>query len=108
MDQVTEVEKSSGNVFADLDIPDSSEFLAKAKITAKICDLFIENDVGLAKAAELFEIEQSELYNLMQGQLDSFSLERLFRWLNILDQDVDILIRPKQNPDWDGEIRVTI
>ena len=34
----------------------------------------------------------------MRGKLDGFSLDRLFRFLNALGRDVEIVIRPARRP----------
>ena len=43
----------------------------------------------------LFGISQPKISNLLNGRLSGFSLERLTRFLNILDYDVDISVKPK-------------
>jgi hypothetical protein len=41
----------------------------------------------------------------MRGKLDGFSLDRLFRFLNVLGPDVEIIIRPaKQAGDADTSV----
>jgi predicted XRE-type DNA-binding protein len=34
----------------------------------------------------------------MRGRLREFSIERLFRFLNQLGQDIEVTIRPKRGP----------
>jgi hypothetical protein len=34
--------------------------------------------------------------DLRRGKLDGFTLDRLVRFLNVLDQDVEVRVRPKQ------------
>jgi predicted XRE-type DNA-binding protein len=48
-------------------------------------------------AAELLGTDQPRVSALLHGRLEGFSCERLFLFLNALDQDVEILIRwPKK------------
>ncbi|HEY2158649.1 MAG TPA: helix-turn-helix transcriptional regulator [Isosphaeraceae bacterium] len=89
-----EVEESSGNVFADLDLPDPEEILAKAELARRICDLLAERRLTQAKAAAVLGVDQPKVSALMRGKLDGFSTDRLFRFLNALGRDVEIVIRP--------------
>src|SRR5947209_7854825 len=89
-----EIEPSSGNVFADLELPDPEEMLAKAELTQRICDVIAERKLTQAKAAALLGVDQPKVSALMRGKLDGFSTDRLFRFLNALGRDVEIVIRP--------------
>jgi predicted XRE-type DNA-binding protein len=93
-----EYEISSGNVFADLGFPDAEEMLAKAELARQINNLIKKRKLTQAKAAELLGIDQPKISALNTGRLSGFSLERLFKFLTILGQDVTIKIskaRPK-------------
>jgi predicted XRE-type DNA-binding protein len=92
------VEASSGNVFADLEVPDADEALAKADLAQRICAILSERKLTQARAAPLLGIDQPKVSALFRGKLDGFSTERLFRFLNALGQDVEIVVRP-----WRGE-----
>jgi len=86
--------ESSGNVFADLGIPNPEEALAKAKIAVKIHDIIKKKKLTQAKAAKVLKISQPKISLLLRGYLTDFSLERLLRFLNDLGQDVYISIVP--------------
>jgi predicted XRE-type DNA-binding protein len=88
------IEPSSGNVFADLALKNPAELLAKAEIVQRICDIISERKLTQTKAARLLGIDQPKISALMRGKLDGFSLDRLFRFLNALGRDVEIVIRP--------------
>ena len=94
--RTTTVEPSSGNVFADLEIPDAGEALAKAKLAGRICAIIAERRLTQAKAASLLGVDQPKVSALMGGKLAGFSADRLFRFLNALGQDVEIVVRPRQ------------
>jgi predicted XRE-type DNA-binding protein len=102
--QVT-IEPSSGNVFADLALKNPEEMLAKAELVQRICDIIAERKLTQTKAANLLGIDQPKISALMRGKLDGFSLVRLFRFLNALDRDVEIVIRPARR-DGDADTRV--
>lgn len=81
---------SSGNVFADLGVPNPEEALAKAELASKIAVLLRERRLTQAKAAKLLGIDQPKVSNLLRGHLTGFSLERLMRFLLLLGQDIRI------------------
>jgi predicted XRE-type DNA-binding protein len=81
---------SSGNVFADLGVPNPEEALAKAELASKIAALLRERKLTQAKAAKLLGIDQPKVSNLLRGNLTGFSLERLMRFLLLLGQNIRI------------------
>jgi predicted XRE-type DNA-binding protein len=89
-----EYTESSGNVFADLGIPNPEEAMAKAKIAMKIHDTIKKKRLTQAKAAKLLKISQPKISLLLRGYLTDSSLERLLRFLNDLGQNVYISISP--------------
>jgi len=91
---------SSGNVFADLGLPNPEEALAKAELANKISVLLQERGLTQAKAARLLGIDQPKVSMLLRGRLAGFSLERLMRFLLLLGQDIRITVQasPKNHP----------
>jgi len=106
MHKKIDVIESSGNVFADLGLPDAEEALAKAEVASRICEIIAERKLTQAKAAELLRIDQPKVSALIRGRLGGFSSDRLFRFLNALDRDVEIVIRPKRQGAEHGSVRV--
>lgn len=106
MSRKIRVVESSGNVFADLGVPDAEETLAKAEVASRICDIIAEHKLSQTAAAALLGVDQPLVSSLMRGRLEGFSSDRLFRFLNALDRDVEILIKPKKQEDLHGHIRV--
>ena len=84
---------SSGNVFADLGLPNPEEALAKAELANKISVLIRERALTQAKAAKLLGIDQPKVSMLLRGRLTGFSLERLMRFLMLLGQDIRITVQ---------------
>ena len=74
------------------------EWLAKAEIVQRNCDLIGERKLTQTKAGSLLGIDQPKVSALMRGKLDGFSIDRLFRFLNALGRDVEIIIRPARRP----------
>lgn len=93
-DEPVVIEESSGNVFADLGLKDPEELLAKAELVHRIRTIIAERKLTQSRAAKLLGIDQPKTSALMRGKLDGFSTDRLFRFLNALGSDVEIIIRP--------------
>ena len=99
-------ERSSGNVFADLDLPNSEEALAKAELARQIHLIIKKKKLTQEKAALTLGIDQPKVSALASGKLTGFSLERLFRFLNELGQDVTIYVKPKSRTHKKGSISI--
>ena len=88
------IERSSGNVFAELDYPNAEEALAKSRLTRVIADILKQRGLTQTQAAKLLGIDQPKISRLIRGQFRDFSLERLIQLLGALDRQVDIVVRP--------------
>jgi len=88
-------ECSSGNVFADLGLPDSEEHLVKAGLVLKIGKAIRARGMTQAAAAGALGIDQPKVSALLRGQFRGYSVERLMRFLVALGHDVEIVVRPK-------------
>ena len=84
---------SSGNVFADLGLPNSEEALAKAELAHKIGVVIRERGLTQVQAAELLGIDQPKISALIRGHLSGFSIDRLMRLLLLLGQDIKITVQ---------------
>lgn len=85
---------SSGNVFADLGIANPEEALAKAELTFQINKLIKEKDLTQKMASKILGIDQPKISALARGRLEGFSIERLFKFLILLGQDIEIVLKP--------------
>lgn len=86
------IEPSSGNVFEDLGLPDAEGLLAKAELALRIGEILRERKLTQTRAAAVLGIEPAEVSSLLKGVLDGFSTDRLFRFLNALGRDVEIVV----------------
>jgi predicted XRE-type DNA-binding protein len=84
---------SSGNVFADLGLPNPEEALAKAELAHKITVLIQDKGLTQVQSAKLLGIDQPKVSALIRGRLSGFSLERLMRFLLMLGQDIKITVQ---------------
>ncbi len=89
------VEASSGNVFADLGVAEPDLALAKAELASQIDQIIRARRLKQVEVAEILGVDQGKVSALVRGRLAGFSTERLFRFLNALDQDIEIVIKKK-------------
>jgi predicted XRE-type DNA-binding protein len=96
----SEVTRSSGNVFRDLNLPHSEHELTKVALAAAITDVILRKKLTQAEAGKRMGLDQPKVSALVRGHLDQFSVDRLFTMLVMLGLDVDIKIRakPKNRP----------
>lgn len=87
-----EITESSGNVFADLGLPDADELYTKATLSLIIARMIRERGLTQAVAAKLLGTTQPKISGLVRGRLAGFSMERLFRYLNALGMSVRIQV----------------
>jgi predicted XRE-type DNA-binding protein len=89
------VTPSSGNVFADLGLPNPEEHLVKATIALSIGELIEKRGLTQEEAGSILGLRQSSVSNLVRGKLDKFTLDRLIRYMRKLDYDITISFNPK-------------
>ncbi len=99
------VTRGSGNVFADLRIPNPEQYLAKAEFAAQILKIVHRRGLTQADTGKLLGINQPKVSALLNGRLDGFSSDRLFRFLNALGCDIRISIS-RAHPRKLGQVRV--
>lgn len=107
-DEEETVYQVGDNVFADLGRPDAVELLAKAELVRGIRHLIAARGLAQAAAASLLGIAQPDVSNLHRGRLAGFSMERLYRFLNALGQDVRIVVQPKPRSRARATVRVRV
>ncbi len=100
------VEDGSGNVFADLGLPQPGMSLAKAKLVQQIRDAIVERGLTQVKAAKLLGLDQPKVSALVRGRTDGYSIDRLFKFLNALGRQVEITVRATANTSTVAETRV--
>ena len=101
----TAVEHGSGNVFADLGLPDADAHLLKAGLVVRIDAIIRRRGLTQTEAARLLGLSQPDVSRLLRGDFRQYSLERLLRLLTTLGRDVDIVIRRPRSADG-GRLRI--
>ena len=87
------IESGSGNVFADLGLPDADAHLLKAELVTRIDKIIRERGLKQVEAAKLLGLSQPDVSRLLRGSFREYSMERLLRLLTALGRDVNIVIR---------------
>ena len=100
------IEPSSGNVFADLGLPDAAELDTKVRLAVEINRLITAQRLTQVTAAQRLEVSQPKISALKNYKLDGFSVERLMSFLLALGQDVEIRITPRRSSRSPGRIVV--
>ncbi|MGH9683024.1 MAG: helix-turn-helix domain-containing protein [Candidatus Acidiferrales bacterium] len=106
MPRAIEVEEGSGNVFADLGLPNPEERLAKADLALRVAGVIRGRRLTQASAARILKIDQPKISRLLRGQLSGFSTERLMQFLTLLGRDVEIVIKRAPRSRRHGHMRV--
>lgn len=85
--------KSSGNVFADLDLANAQEKQTKVRLAVAINHVLAERRLSQTRAARHLGINQPKISALSRYLLDGFSVERLMHFLARPGCDIEIVIR---------------
>jgi predicted XRE-type DNA-binding protein len=96
------IEGGSGNIFADVGLPNAQEHLLKASLVVQLHRLIKARKLTQVAAAKLIGVKQPDLSNILRGHYQGFSLERLMRMLTAFDQDVEITVRPRRGKSKSG------
>ena len=94
------------NVFNDLDFPDAAERQTKTRLALAVNELLKARKLKQLEVAALLHITQPKASALKNYRLDQFSVEKLMEFLTMLEQDVEIMIRPRQAKSGAGHISV--
>lgn len=96
--------RGTGNIFADLGLPNAEEHQLKAALVVQLKRLIAEREITQTEAAKLVEMKQPDLSKLLRGQLKLVSVEKLMRMLTAFDQDVEITVKPHRKRGEAGRI----
>jgi predicted XRE-type DNA-binding protein len=88
------VTAGSGNVFADLGLPNPEQELLKAQLTLQIYSLLKDSGMTQVEIAKILGVRQPQVSLLMRNRAGNFSVGRLVEFLTALRQDVEITVRP--------------
>lgn len=107
MTREMKVTPADGNIFETLGFPDAEELKAKADLVIRIIQIIEQRGLKQVEAAEIMGIDQPKVSQLVNGKLDGFSMERLYRFLNAFGMDVEIVVKPKPESREGATLTVT-
>jgi len=93
-----EVQRSSGNVFADLGLPDAEKLKIKTGLVVEIRKAMREQCLTQQEAAKRMGIPQPKVSGMMHGDFTNLSERKLMDCLNRLGYDIEIKVRPAIEP----------
>ena len=82
------VTEGSGNVFADLGLPNADQELLKARLTLQIYRIIKQRNLTQTQAGKILGISQPHVSALARNRAGNFSLGRLLDFLTALGQNV--------------------
>ena len=93
-----EVQRSSGNVFADLGLPDAEKLKIKTGLVVEIRKAMRTLGLTQQEAAKRIGIPQPKVSGMMRGDFTNLSERKLMDCLNRLGYDIEIKVRPAAEP----------
>lgn len=103
---VIKIERTSGNVFADLGLPDAVELDTKVRLAVTINRKIEARRLTQTRVASVLGINQPKVSALKHYNLEGFSVERLIGFLTALGSDVEIRITARPRATTSGRIHV--
>jgi predicted XRE-type DNA-binding protein len=100
----TNITAGSGNIFADLKLPDAETHFLKAQIVSEIYRLINERRLTQAQAGKRMGISQPEVSRMFKGHFREYSIDRLMEFLTTFDRDVEIVVKPHRKTGKAGRI----
>lgn len=89
-----EVQRSSGNVFADLGLPDADKLKIKTGLVVEIRKAMRALGLTQQEAAKRMGVPQPKVSGMMRGDFSNLSERKLMDCLNRLGYDIEIKVRP--------------
>ena len=93
-----EVQRSSGNVFADLGLPEAENLKIKTGLVVEIRKAMRALRLTQQAAAKRMGISQAKVSGMMRGDFTNLSERKLMDCLNRLGYDIEIKVRPAAEP----------
>ena len=93
-----EVEVSSGNVFADLGLPDADKLKIKSGLVIEITKAVRKLGLSQEEAGRRMGLPQPKVSGLFRGDFANVSERKLMDCLNRLGYDIEIKVKPAAMP----------
>ncbi len=92
--EIDDVIEGSGNIFADLGLPNADQEQTKARLTLEIARIIKDRGLTQVEAAKVLGIQQPHVSALIRNRAGSFSVGRLIDFLTALGRNVEITVTP--------------
>ncbi len=101
MSEDIEIVRGSGNVFRDFGHPNADVEQTKAILAAKVIGVLEDKELSTRQAEAATGVDHSEFARIRRVKLDRFTIDRLIKILNRLDQrvELDVTVRPKADTE---------
>ncbi len=93
-----EIEIGSGNVFADLGLPDADKLKIKSVLVIEITKAVRKLGLTQDEAARRMGITQPKVSGMLRGDFANLSERKLMDCLNRLGYDIEIKVKPSAAP----------
>ncbi len=93
-----EVQQGSGNVYADLGLPDAEKLKIKTGLVIEIRKAMRSLGLTQQEAAKRMGITQPKVSDMMRGDFANLSERKLMDCLTRLGYDIEISVRPAKAP----------
>ena len=103
---MSNIERGSNNVYADIGLPDAEEMQVKAQLATKIGDIIKRRKLTQIQAAELLGITQPKLSGLLRGQFRGISEAKMLECLTRLGRDIEIVVKSVPRSRSEGHVSV--
>ena len=100
--------KGSGNIFADLELPNAEEELLKSDLAIEISRIIKSKSWTQREAAEVIGISQPRVSMLLRDQLDELSVDTLLRAVRRLGRSIEVRISTEEYAPSETTARVSI
>ena len=108
MEENIEFELSSGNVFADIGFENSEEMLLKSELVRQINNTIRQQNLSSIRIREILGLNEKMLSNLSKGALTELTIDNLFRYMNILGRDLEVILKSPSGANSQGKLKVTV
>jgi len=93
-----EIQCGSGNVFADLGLPDADKLKIKSGLVFEIAQAIRKQRLTQNEAAHRMGISQPKVSGMIRGDFSNLSERKLMDCLNRLGYDIEIKVKPAAEP----------
>lgn len=93
-----EVQRDSGNVYADLGLPDAEKLKIKTGLVIEIRKAMRSLGLTQQEAAKRMGITQPKVSGMMRGDFSNLSERKLMDCLTRLGYDIEIKVKPASEP----------